>query len=91
MSSGFSDEPRPWRQDGKVAAKKAVNLSIDAEVLAAAKAMDINLSLTLEEELRRKLREENIRKFQDEHRAALEAHNDFIDQNGIWSEKFRNW
>ncbi|GAA0531343.1 antitoxin CcdA [Rhizomicrobium palustre] len=74
-----------------MAAKKAVNLSIDAEVLAAAKAMDINLSLTLEEELRRKLREENIRKFQDEHRAALEAHNDFIDQNGIWSEKFRNW
>lgn len=29
--------------------------------------------------------------FQSEYREAIEAHNRFIDENGIWSESFRNW
>lgn len=30
-------------------------------------------------------------RFEHEHREAIEAHNKFIDENGIWSERFRPW
>jgi|WetSurMetagenome_2_1015567.scaffolds.fasta_scaffold776025_1 antitoxin CcdA len=90
MSSGFSDDPKPWRTP-KRGPKRAVNVSVDAEVLAAAKALDINISQTLEDELRRKVHDEKVRRFKEESREAIEAYNRFIEENGIWSEKFRTW
>jgi post-segregation antitoxin (ccd killing protein) len=36
-------------------------------------------------------REERIRRFTEEHRDAIEAHNRFIVEHGIWSEKYRSW
>jgi hypothetical protein len=36
-------------------------------------------------------REERIRPFTEEHRDAIEAHNRFIVEHGIWSEKYRSW
>lgn len=91
MSSGFSDEQRPWRQAEKRGPKRAVNISVDAALLAEAKALGLNLSQTCEEALRQKVREEKIRRFQDESREAIEAHNKFVEENGIWSEKLRTW
>jgi len=93
MTKAFSDEARPFRRDdrGKRARKRATNVSIDAEILADAKALGINLSQTLEDELRKRTKEEKIRRFQEEHREAIEAHNRFIEEHGIWSEKYRSW
>ncbi len=91
MTKDFSEEPRPYRHAQKRGPKRAANVSVDAELLVEAKALGINLSQTLEDELRKKVREEKIRRFNEEHREAIEAHNRFIDEHGIWSEKFRTW
>jgi antitoxin CcdA len=91
MSSGFSDEQRPWRQAEKRGPKRAVNVSVDAALLVEAKALGLNLSQACEEAIRQKVREEKIRRFQDESREAIESHNKFIEENGIWSEKLRTW
>lgn len=89
MKKGFSDPSR--RFDGAPKQKRAVNLSIDAEILDVAKEMNINLSLALEDELRKRTQDERVRRFQEEHREAFEARNRFIDKHGIWSKKYRKW
>jgi len=93
MKKELAEESRPFRRDGpkKRVRKRATNVSIDAEVLADAKALGINLSQTLEDELRKRTREEKIRCFQEEHREAIESYNRFIEEHGIWSEKYRKW
>jgi antitoxin CcdA len=50
------------------APKKAVNLSINADMLRQARAMKINLSKTLEEKLEQLVREERARRGQDAER-----------------------
>lgn len=47
-----STSHRPWRPNGESAEQRSINLSIDAELLSTAKALDIDLALSLEETLR---------------------------------------
>ena len=75
----------------KPGSKRAVNVSVDAGVLDMAKGMNINLSQTLEDALRKRTQDERDRRFQDEHREAIDAHNRFIEKHGIWSKKYRSW
>jgi antitoxin CcdA len=91
MKKGLSEEPRPYRHAPKRGPKRATNVSIDTALLAEAKALGINLSQTLEGELRKKVREENIRRFNEESREAIESYNRFIEEHGIWSETLRTW
>ena len=93
MTKGLSDEARPFRraEPKKTARKRAANVSIDAEILAEAKAMGINLSQTLEDELRKQVKEEKIRRWSEDNKEAIESHNRFIEKHGIWSEKYRSW
>lgn len=71
--------------------KRATNVSIDAEVLAQAKQLKLNLSQTLEDALRVALHEERIRRFEEENRTAFESYNRFIAKYGLWGEEYRNW
>ncbi len=89
MTSGFSDPPRRFEPRPKT--KRAVNLSVDAEILAEAKAMHLNLSQVLEDALRARTKDERIRRFQEEHREAFESYNRFIAEHGIWGRKYRKW
>lgn len=86
---GFSDPPR--RFEGASKQKRAVNLSVDAEILAEAKAMNLNLSQILEDDLRARVRQARIDRFSEENKDAIEWHNRFIEENGIWSEEYRDW
>jgi antitoxin CcdA len=72
-------------------AKRAVNVSIDAEILAAAKAQNINLSTVLETELRRLTEEERIRRFTEENKAFFDSYNAYIERNGVFGEEFQDW
>ena len=74
-----------------MAAKKAVNLSIDAELAAEAKAAGTNMSALLEKALRAELREGRWRKWREENRAALEAYDRHIEEDGLWADEFRTW
>ena len=95
--TGFDENSRSFRHSGhigpgpKPGPKRAVNLRIDAEILAAAKAQGINLSQALEEELRRLTKKARETKWQEENREAFESYNRFIAEHGIWSEKYRRW
>lgn len=64
--------------------KRAVNLSVDAALLAEAKALGTNLSQTLEDALRAKLREQRHQQWRDENRAAIVASNAELERNGMW-------
>ena len=71
--------------------KRAVNVSIDAEILGLAKEQKINLSQALEDELRKRTKESREAKWREENREAIESHNRFIEKHGIWSKKYRSW
>jgi antitoxin CcdA len=80
----IGQSPKPGR-------KRAVNVTVDEDVLAEAKQLGMNLSQVLEEELRKRVTEEKTRRWQEENREAIEAHNRFIEKHGIFGEEFRNW
>lgn len=69
------------------AKKRAVNLSIDASLLAAARSQGINLSAVLEQALAR----ESAQRWLEENRAAIEAYNEDVRANGVWSDGWRRW
>ena len=95
--TGFDENSKPFRHSGhigpgpKPGPKRAVNLTIDAEILAAAKAQGINLSQTLEDELRKRTQKAREAKFREESREAIDSYNRFIAEHGIWSKKYRSW
>lgn len=67
--------------------KRAVNVSIDAEILAVAKEMKINLSQAFEDMLRERTKERRIRQWQDENREALDSYNALIERAGVFGEE----
>jgi antitoxin CcdA len=87
----FQSDPPP-KHNGhigpgpKPGPKRAVNVSVDAEILAVAKEMGINLSQTLEDALRQLTEKERIRRWQEENREAIESHNAFYERCGTLSE-----
>ncbi|MBJ6981361.1 type II toxin-antitoxin system CcdA family antitoxin [Luteimonas sp. MC1572] len=66
--------------------KRATNVSINLGLLEAAKALDINLSATLERALEAEVRARKREKWLDENRAAIEAYNLRIERDGMLSE-----
>lgn len=73
------------------AAKKAANLSIDAELLAAARRLDINLSATLESALVAELRHRKRREWKAEHAAGISAYNERVEKLGVFSKGLRTF
>ena len=71
--------------------KRAVNVSIQIELLDAARAEDINLSATLETALAEQLRIRRRDKWRSENAAAIEAYNRDIDQNGSFGDHARSF
>jgi len=93
----FSDSPERFRHSGRIGQppkpgrKRAVNVTIDENILAEAKAQGINLSKVLEDELRERVKAAKIARWQEENRDALESFNRLIERAGIFGEEFRNW
>ena len=71
--------------------KRAANLSVDAELLEEAKALNIDLSQTLEKALRTRVREAHGTRWRDENRAALKSYTDYIDRHSVWSDGLRSF
>ena len=63
--------------------KKAVNVSVDAALLKIAKETGINISQVTENALRSATEAERIRRFREEHRAALESYDRLIERAGV--------
>ncbi len=71
--------------------RKAVNVSIQAELLAAARAEGINMSATLEAALADQLRIRRRDKWRSENAAAIEAYNRDVDENGSFGDHTRGF
>jgi antitoxin CcdA len=78
-------------QTGARKKKRPTNLSVDAALLAEARALGVNISSVLEDSLRAKLREEQARRWLAENKEAIEALNRDIDKHGVWSERLRRF
>ena len=91
------ESPEQYRHTGRIGQsvksgrKRAVNVTVDEDVLANAKELGLNLSQVLEDELRRRVTEQKLRRWQEENNEVFEAHNRFIEKHGIWSAKYRSW
>lgn len=71
------------------APKKATNLSINSDLLAKTRALNINLSATLERALREELAKHEADCWARENQAAIKAYNDFVEQHGCFGDEFR--
>ncbi|MFM9943093.1 MAG: type II toxin-antitoxin system CcdA family antitoxin [Hyphomicrobiaceae bacterium] len=71
--------------------KKSVNLSIDAELAAEAKAAGTNMSAVLERALREEMKARRETAWREENRGAIEASNAELERNGLWCDKYRVW
>jgi len=72
-------------------AKKATNLSIRADLLEDARALEINLSREFEKHLENVIRQHRAEQWKRDNRAAIEAYNAFVKEHGLWSDEFRTW
>ncbi|MCK7458798.1 type II toxin-antitoxin system CcdA family antitoxin [Idiomarina aminovorans] len=68
------------------ASKKPTNVSINAELLAKAKSLNINLSATLESALKEQIRLQAQAQWLKENSDAMEAYNQFVERNGTFSD-----
>ena len=69
--------------------RKATNLSIDQNLVAEAKALDLNVSRLAEEGIAAAVREEKNRRWKEENREAMEAWNEWVRENGLPLAKYR--
>ena len=79
------------RDDRRTAAKKAVNLSIDASLLSEARDQNINLSATLERALEDALRQARRERWLAENARSIEAYNAQIDEHGAFADALRSF
>ncbi|WP_018276192.1 type II toxin-antitoxin system CcdA family antitoxin [Teredinibacter turnerae] len=73
------------------APKKPTNLSINSDLLAKTRALNINLSATLEQALRDELAQAEGTKWAKANKAAIKAYNTFVEENGCFGDEFRTF
>lgn len=77
--------------DGAAYAKRAANLSISAGLLDEAKALEINLSATLERALTDEVRARKRERWLAENREAISAYNTRVERDGVFSDGLRSF
>ncbi|RUO39122.1 acetoacetyl-CoA synthase [Pseudidiomarina aestuarii] len=73
------------------ALKKPTNVSINSDLLEKSRALNINLSATLEQALVEKLRAEQRDQWLRENSDAMASYNKFIESNGSFSDSVRKF
>ena len=100
VRKGLQDPPRRFRSapkrktaaehlasGHKTGPKRAVNISVDAEVLKVAKEIGVNISKVTEDALRQATEAERIRRWREENKHVIESYNAYIERNGIFGEE----
>ncbi|BAU72302.1 MULTISPECIES: type II toxin-antitoxin system CcdA family antitoxin [Metapseudomonas] len=73
------------------APKKPTNLSVNSDLLNKARALDINLSATLEQALAETLRARQREVWLAENREAIAAYNQHVESDGVFSDGLRRF
>lgn len=69
--------------------KTRVSVTIDEALVAQAKAAGINLSAVAEEAIRFETRAEEMRRWAEENKAALQDKARLVEDKGLWSDALR--
>lgn len=72
-------------------ARKSVNLSIDADLLAEAKSLSVNISRAAEAGIAEAVRREKERRWREENREAIESWNRWVEENGLPLAEYRQF
>ncbi|RLQ20857.1 acetoacetyl-CoA synthase [Seongchinamella sediminis] len=73
------------------APKKATNLSVNSDLLSKSRALDINLSATLEQALQAKLAQVSAENWRTENSKAIKAYNEFVEANGCFGAEYQEF
>ena len=73
------------------ARKRPTNLSINGDLLAKAREVDINLSATLEQALAEALRRRQREQWLAANRTAIAAYNADVEASGVFSDGLRGF
>lgn len=71
--------------------KRATNVSVRSDLLAAAREAGINLSATLERALMEELAAAKRKKWREENREAIQAYNEHIEKHGVFADDVRRF
>jgi len=71
------------------APKKATNLSVNSDLLSKARGLNINLSATLEHALAQQVRKEARKDWLIKNKEAITTLNDLAENNGLFSDLYR--
>ena len=69
--------------------KRAVNVSINGDLLQRARTGGLNLSSILEAALEQKLRQQARERWLTENRAGVDAYNEQVEKHGVFSDGLR--
>ena len=71
--------------------KRATNVSVRGDLLAAAREAGVNLSAALERALTEELAEAKRKKWRDDNREAIAAYNEHVEKHGAFSDDVKSF
>ena len=71
--------------------RRATNVTIDTQLLAAARELKVNISQAAEQGLERAIAERRAALWLEENRAALDSSNAFVEQHGLPLARYRKF
>ena len=71
--------------------RKPANLSIDADLLAEAKALNVNVSRAAEAGIAQAVKAEKERLWKEENREAIEGWNRYFEEHGLPFSEYRGF
>lgn len=71
--------------------RSATNVSLDAEIVAEAKRLGINISRACESGLTQQIAQERGRIWREENAAAMDAANVWVEENGLPLDAYRRF
>jgi antitoxin CcdA len=81
----------PMPSTSRSSRRKAVNLTIDQDVLLAARKHNLNLSKLLEETLRTELQVLTQNEWRQRNKEAIDAYNARVATHGVFSDRIRRY
>lgn len=89
---GYSTHVKPtYRESDRTAAKRATNVSVRCDLLDAARAAGVNLSATLERALVEELARLRRKRWREENREAIAVYNNYVEEQGTFSDGVRSF
>jgi len=84
-------QAKPYGRGKAAAGKRALNISIRADLVDEARASGLNLSSFVEEKLEDALRAGRAQRWREENGAAIRAYNERMEREGLWHKGLTPW